>query len=207
MDRLRPVLEVDCVSNYWAQVPTAKIAGKYGGLDSFASRVRMAHALVYQRTKPKHVFTPQAYARKDRRKHVVGKVLSRATGIGKSRKRRIRAKAGDITVPPVRGSTVAVFEYRIGVAVLIPKGGAEWVVLRLRQVGCRATGHPNPCSTDILHTDILHEGQERIEVGSAILSIARPALTLASRTISQPRGGYPLLGSRWIDQLGSPSLA
>lgn len=74
VDRLRSVLEVGCISNFWAQVPTAKITGKYGNLDSFVSRVRMAYGLVYQRTKPKHVFTPQAYARKDRRHKAVGKV-------------------------------------------------------------------------------------------------------------------------------------
>lgn len=74
VDRLRPVLDVGCVSNYWAQVPTAKIAGKYGGLDTFVSQVRLAYGLVYQRTKPKHVITPQAYARKNRRHDAVAQM-------------------------------------------------------------------------------------------------------------------------------------
>jgi hypothetical protein len=80
VDRLRPVLEVDAISNYWAQVPTANIAGKFGNLDSFVSQVRLAYGLMYERSKPKHVITPQAYARKDRRQNALGKVPVEGSG-------------------------------------------------------------------------------------------------------------------------------
>lgn len=68
LDRLGGVLDVDAVTNYWAFVPTANVASKYGGFDSLKTAIDQAYALVYRRSKPKQVtFEPTAYKRRNHR--------------------------------------------------------------------------------------------------------------------------------------------
>jgi len=46
VNRLAPVLEVDAISNYWATIPYNNMAGKFGGLDSLSTHVKMAYAAI-----------------------------------------------------------------------------------------------------------------------------------------------------------------
>lgn len=57
LERMQPALEVDAISNYWALVPTAMAASKFGGLDSLTTAIDQAYAIVYKRTRPKTIVT------------------------------------------------------------------------------------------------------------------------------------------------------
>lgn len=46
LDRLRPVLEVDNITNYTAVIPLGKAAGKHGGMNSLVTRVNWAYSVL-----------------------------------------------------------------------------------------------------------------------------------------------------------------
>ncbi len=55
MERLRPVLDVDGIENYWCFTPGSDIASKNGVLDSLAGYVKKAFANVRQWNETEHM--------------------------------------------------------------------------------------------------------------------------------------------------------
>ena len=55
MQRLRNVLDVDAINNYWALIPNRNVVSKYGGLDSLATRVKMAYQVILNTTQTQDV--------------------------------------------------------------------------------------------------------------------------------------------------------
>ena len=66
VDRLAPVLEVDAISNYWATIPYNNMAGKFKGLDSLATHVKMAYAAIKNGDGTKYVGEVKPRFRKGR---------------------------------------------------------------------------------------------------------------------------------------------
>lgn len=86
VERLRPSLDQDAITNYWAIIPSRNIASKFGNLDSLTIRVAMAYAITLQRSKPQNVIEVQTRRRKNLSKDASVEVGVKASRSGKNSK-------------------------------------------------------------------------------------------------------------------------
>ena len=59
VDRIRPLLQSEEISNFWAMTPVNNVCSRDGGIDALASRVSMAYANIRKGSKPKNVIHVQ----------------------------------------------------------------------------------------------------------------------------------------------------